>query len=317
MAKLSEFDPSLLRRGAKHRTMQTLDCGMSIPVLVARGAVDGPVLVVSANVHGDEYEGVRAVYETFDELDPTQMAGDLIAVPVLNPPAFRAGTRTSPLDGANLARTFPGKPDGTPSEQLAWGFSHSILARASFYLDLHSGGVKFRMPSMAGFYSADPRASAAAEIFGASVIWGHPVIAPGRTVSFATDRNIPWIYTEARGAGRVHPDDLKMMKRGIRNLLLHLGILKGEPERVPIEFRLTGEGNTDVGSTATQSGFLINRVSMLQKVKAGELLGVLVDLMGETLEEYRAPQDGLIGLIREFPIVEANDVLYLLAWEEQ
>ena len=68
-----------------------------------------------------------------------------------------------------------------------------------------------------GYPSADPRARAAAEIFGAPVIWGHPPpIDPGRTVSFAGDHGIPWLYTEARGAGRIHPEDLRMMTRGIR-----------------------------------------------------------------------------------------------------
>ena len=75
-------------------------------MLVVRGRLPGPTLVVSANVHGDEYEGVRAIFETFNSLDPGAMSGDLLAVPVVNVPAFWAGTRTSPLDDANLARIF-------------------------------------------------------------------------------------------------------------------------------------------------------------------------------------------------------------------
>jgi predicted deacylase len=97
---------------------------------LVRGASAGATLVVSANVHVDEYEGVRAIHEVFDELNPERMAGNPIAAPVLNPPAFWSGTRTSPLDGANLARVFPGDPEGCPSQRLAWHFGKSSVALA-------------------------------------------------------------------------------------------------------------------------------------------------------------------------------------------
>src|SRR5262249_21942207 len=116
-------------------------------------------------------------------------------------------------------------------------------------------GVQFRMPSMAGYPSHDARSRAAAELFGAPVIWGHPKVAPGRTVSLATELGIPWLYTEARGAGRIHPQDLEMMKRGIRNLLRHLQILDGELETAPLRMRLFGDGNTEVGLSAGRAGF--------------------------------------------------------------
>ncbi len=311
------FDPMRYERGGKHRELFTVDAEVSFPLLVASGAHPGPTLVVSANVHGDEYEGVRAIFEVFDELDPALMSGDLLAVPVLNGPAFWSATRCSPIDGANLARIFPGDPSGTYSQRLAWHFGQSILSRAQFYLDLHSGGVQFRMPSMAGYSSVDPRGRAAAEIFGAAVIWGHPTVAPGRTVSLSNDLGIPWIYTEARGAGRIHPEDLAMMKRGIRNLMRHLGILHDAFEITPIKKRLLGDGNTDCGLSAGSAGFFMNDVTILDRVEAGRRLGRLVDLSGVTIEEYLAPADGIIGLIREFPVVRPGDVLYLLTGEEQ
>ncbi len=311
------FDPEHFGRGAKYRNLVKVDAEVCFPVLLVRGAEPGPTLVVSANVHGDEYEGVRAIFETFEQLAPEEMRGDFLAVPVVNVPAFWSGRRNSPLDGANLARVFPGNPRGTPSERLAWHFGRAIIGRASFYLDLHSGGVKLLMPSMAGYASTDARARAAAEIFGASVLWGHPSVAPGRTVSFASSLGIPWIYTEARGAGRIHPEDLDMMKRGIRNLLRHLHILDEPFETVAVRARLFGDGNTDLGLSATQDGFLMTTVRILDRVADGQRLGRLVDVTGEVLEEYRAPVGGVVGMIREFPVVQAGDVLFLLAEEEQ
>lgn len=308
------FDPSSHSRGAKHRAAIELSF-TRIPVLLVRGVNPGKTLVVSANVHGDEYEGVRAIYEAVEELDPATMSGDLIAVPVTNPPAFWNGTRTSPLDGANLARVFPGSPDGSPSEQIAWHMAHSVIAHADFYADLHSGGVKWRMPSMAGYDATDPRSKAGALAFGASVVWGHPDVAPGRTVSFAKSRGIPFLYTEARGAGRIDSGDLEMMKRGIRNLLRHLEILPGALERVPLELHLFGEGNVERGINSPGKGFLINAVDMFDRVSKGQLLGRLVDLSGDTIAELRSPCDGIIGLRREFPVVEEGEPLFLIAGE--
>lgn len=308
------FDPSSFSRGARHRA--SLNLGFTeIPVLLVRGAAGGKTLVVSANVHGDEYEGVRAIHEAVAELDPGAMSGDLIAVPVANPPAFWNGTRTSPLDGANLARVFPGSPDGSPSERIAWHLGHSVIARGDFYADLHSGGVKWRMPSMAGYDASDPRSKAGALAFGAPVVWGHPDVAPGRTVSFAKSRGIPFLYTEARGAGRIAADDLEMMKRGIRNLLRHLSILGGEVERVPLELHLFGEGNVERGINSPGKGFVTNAVDLFDRVSKGQLLGRLVDLFGETIAELRSPCDGIIGLRREFPVVDEGEPLFLIAEE--
>ena len=163
-------------------------------------------------------------------LDPSMMSGDLLCVPVANPPAFWAVSRCSPLDGRNLARVFPGSSEGSITEAIAYAIDREILAEADFLLDLHSAGVRFLMPTMVGYDAADARGEAAAKIFGAPVIWAHDVIAPGRSVSAASARGIPWLYTEARGAGRIHAADLEVYRRGIRNLLRHLSILPGDTE---------------------------------------------------------------------------------------
>jgi predicted deacylase len=218
------------------------------------------------------------------------------------------------VDGCNLARVFPGKAEGSVSERIAFQFDQQILSRASFYLDLHSGGVRYGMPSMVGYDQHDPRGVEAAAIFGAPVTWGHPVIEPGRTISSALARGIPFLYTEAWGAGRIAANDLAMMKRGIHNLLRHLGILEGAVEAAPHR-KLFGIGNTDDGVAATQAGFLLLDVQLLDRVQAGQRLGRLVDEFGDVLEEYAAPRAATIGLTREMPAVEAGDTLFLLAEE--
>src|SRR5262249_11224259 len=157
-----------------------------------------------------------------------------------NPPAFWNGTRTSPLDDGNLARLFPGKLDGTHTEVLAWWIDRLLIARADLLLDMHSAGVRCLMPTLIGHLEADSAAYEAALAFGAPVLWTHPVISPGRTLSAAIARGIPALYAEARGAGRIHPDDLRVYRRGCYNLLRHLEIIVGELDRQAPEIHLYG-----------------------------------------------------------------------------
>ena len=315
-----DFHPERFERGRKH----TLDLELGpaaadaqLPVLLARGSqcgeTSGKTLVVTAGVHGDEFEGIRALFDVFHELDPSQMAGDLLAVPVANPPAFWNGTRTSPLDGGNLARVFPGDPQQGPTAALAHALGQAVISRADFYLDLHSAGVRWLMPTLAGYDARDPRSRAAALVFGAKVIWGHPALAPGRTVSFAAERNIPWLYTEARGAGRIDAGDLGVFRAGIVNLLRHLAILPGQPASPEtINWRLHGDGNIDDGLVSAKRGFFVPSVELLQKVAAGQVLGRTLDLHGETVEQFRAPAGGIVVLIRQFPMVEPEDPMFVI-----
>jgi predicted deacylase len=308
--KLSQFP-----RGTKHSLTLDFKAGeqsLSIPVILFRGAREGKVLTVLAGIHGDEYEGVRAVIEVCSKLDPADMTGDFIAVPVANCTALWAGTRTSPLDNTDLARSFPGDLKSSPTRAIAYHLAHAVIAPADLLLDLHSGGVKYTMPTMIGYNATDDRGRAAARAFGAKVLWAHPVLHPGRTVSFAEERGIPWLYTEARGAGRIDPEDLRVFKQGITNLLQHLSILPGSPVAVTADWDLLGDGAFETSLRSTTKGFFISSVGLLEVVKAGQELGRVLDLHGNTIETFIAPAGGVVGMLREFPVVEPNTEMYLV-----
>ncbi len=317
---VKDFDPSQYSPAEKHAISLELRAStpeLNLPVILLKGSGEGKTLVVTAGVHGDEYEGVRAILDLCDELDPAAMKGTLIAVPVVNPPAFWNGTRTSPLDNANLARTFPGSEHGSPSQLLAYHLGQTIIAHADFFVDLHSAGVKLLMPTMVGYDAQDPRSCEAARVFGAPVIWGHPTMKPGRTLSFAKSRKIPWIYTEARGAGRIDPGDLRIFKSGLLNLMHHLEILPGPPADSPAPSRLMGDGDIDAGISAKKSGFLVPMVDLLETVRAGQELGHSLNLHGQLLESFQSPCDGVIGLIHVFPMVHPGDPVFLVTQREE
>jgi predicted deacylase len=313
--RASEFDPSQYARGRKHSLILDLHphaVDIELPVLLVKGAAEGKTLVITAGVHGDEFEGVRAVLEVCADIDPGKMNGTLLAVPVANPPAFWKGMRISPLDQCNLARAFPGREQGTATQVIAFHLGRSIISQADFYLDLHSAGVKLLMPSMAGYDASDRRSRQAAVAFGAPVIWGHPTISPGRTISFAASRGIPWLYTEARGAGRIDDEDLSMFKRGVVNLLRHLNILPGAVEKAELLHSLYGDGDLDASITAAWPGFLVPVAKLLEEVKQGQELGRTLDAHGQVVEIFKSPRDGVVGMIRVFPVVEARDTVFLV-----
>lgn len=309
------FDPDRFGRNAKHLLELSLGgpaADIRLPLLLIRGAEGGPRLVVTAGVHGDEYEGVRAVLDVCAALEPGEMRGDVLAVSVCHPPAFWGGTRCGP-DGVNLARALPGRLDGQPTEAIAYHLARAVIARADFLLDLHSAGVALLMPAMVGYDDGDPRSREAAVRFGARVVWAHPRVAPGRTISFAAERGIPWLYTEASGGGRIDAAELEMFERGTFNLLRHLGILPGEAPPVAVDHHLVGDGDSDAAVRAAVEGFFVPHVDLLEHVAAGQLLAMIVDLHGRVRERVLAPASGVVALLRAHPVVAPGAPLCLLA----
>src|SRR6188508_3240451 len=116
------------------------DNGARIPVSLVRGSGKGPVLALVAGVHGYEYPGISALQRLRQSIDPRALRGTLILVHIANPPSFYGRTiYTSPADGKNLNRVFPGRPDGTLSERIAYEITTQVIAKADFLVDLHAG----------------------------------------------------------------------------------------------------------------------------------------------------------------------------------
>ncbi|WP_168735694.1 succinylglutamate desuccinylase/aspartoacylase family protein [Cohnella fermenti] len=298
------------------------DESVSIPLLTIEGQAAGPRLLVFAAVHGDEYEGVETILRLYERLSPEELAGTLVMLPIANPYAYRAGVRISPDDDKNLARVFPGKPDGTVTERLAYEL-HGLIAGSDFLLDLHSGGTHYSVATLAGYYH-DPgsafgrRCRAAAEAFGSPLLWGHESIAPGRSVSSAQALGVPWLYTEAYGGRRIRPEDSALFYSGALRLMNHLGMLArsnpAELGEAPAEIRtIHGDGNFDESVVAAADGFFVPDVPLLAELRAGERIGTIRSYGGEVLDEVRASSDGVLVMLLGTPIVRSGDSIYLIA----
>src|SRR5581483_8067690 len=305
--RIDEFDPRRVASGGKQAFLLRFDEQAQngpdlLPVLVARGTRQGKTLVAMAGVHGDEYEGVQTIQDVFRSLDPQAMSGTFIGVPVANLAAHRAGTRLTPADQGNLARAFPGNAEGTATERLASALAKHVIRWADFLVDLHSAGLKYAFPPLVGYDASGTavgkQSRAAAFAFGTPVVWGHPSIPAGRTISEASARGIPWLYTEASGAGRIAADDLGLFVRGTVNVLKFLNILPGRPDAPPPSFHLFGEGDTDRLSSFKEGGFFVPNLRLLDCVEAGQSIGHVRDLVGETIEEIVAREAGYLVFLR-------------------
>lgn len=209
-----------------------------IPLAVIKNG-SGPTVILEGGNHGDEYEGPIALGELIRELDPAQVSGRLIILPAINTPAVLAGHRTSPIDGLNLNRTFPGSVTGTITQQISAYLNDVIMPLGDAFLDLHSGGSSLNiLPSAAIEPSPDPvlrkKNIAAVLAFDAPVAVVIDNLGDTRTaMATAVRHGLIAVGTEMAGAGAVSLDALAICRRGVRNVLAHLGVLPPTSQSPP------------------------------------------------------------------------------------
>ena len=200
----------------------------------------GPTVILEGGNHGDEYEGPITICELIRELDPTSVQGRLILMPANNVHAVMAGRRTSPVDGLNFNRTFPGDPRGTITQQITAFITDHLFPIADAFLDLHSGGSSLDiLPSAIIEPSADPdlrrRTIAAVQAFDAPLTVVISNLGDTRTATAAAvAAGLVTVGTEMAGGGTVSLGALDLCRRGVRNVLAHLGVIEathGQPRR--------------------------------------------------------------------------------------
>lgn len=316
---IRDFELDELPRGAKQSAWLDIagraDGGnWRLPLLTVIGAETGPTLLVLAGVHGDEYEGIAAIPQVYSAMQSQYLRGRLIMAPICNMPAYEALRRSSPIDGLNLARVFPGDVDGAITRQIAWWLSQKLLPQADFLIDLHTGGIAYELPTLIGYVhdsgALGQASRKAAAAFGAPVMWGHPLPLPaGRSISAATAMGIPSLYSEAAGGGRCDPDVVACFRDGVINVMTHLGMISRDLRQRPLTHHLVGDGNLDTVIDAPVDGFFQREVSLLENVKRGQRLGAILDPTGAEAAQVDADQDGVIIMLRGVPRVQIGDGL--------
>jgi N-alpha-acetyl-L-2,4-diaminobutyrate deacetylase len=288
-----------------------------IPITVVRRG-DGPTALLTGGNHGDEYEGPVALFDLARTLRAEEVTGRVIILPAMNYPAFRAATRTSPIDKGNMNRIFPGRPDGTATEKIADYIQRHLLPLADVVLDIHSGGktldfVPFAAAHLLPDKAQEARCVAAMTAFNAPYsVMLLELDAVGMYDTAAEAMGKTFVSTELGGGGTARAATIAVAKRGIRNLLIHAGILAGAIDRQPSTFLDMPDGDCYVAST--RSGLIEFRCDLGAAVRRGDLIALVYDIdrTGTAPTEYRAARDGILAG-RHFPgLVQTGDVIAVI-----
>lgn len=275
-----------------------------LEVFCCRGRSAGPLALITAGVHGDEYEGPAAVFSLAQLLTCDGVRGTIIAVPVANPAAFAAGTRMHPEDGRNLARTFPGSAKNGPSGRLAAAIFAELAAPADYLIDLHSGGVEYVFLPVAGFYgepaSGNPSFQAA-RIFGLSALWQLPET-DGVLSCEAWRRGKIAIGTEYLGAGQLSADGVRDYRNGVAACLAHWGMLTPVAQSPNTPDVFAGDWQM-----ASAGGIFTANCRVGDPVAKGTTLAKIAGPRGQILQEFVSTCDGVVlGLRSKAYIRETN-----------
>ncbi|MEX2648756.1 MAG: succinylglutamate desuccinylase/aspartoacylase family protein [Alphaproteobacteria bacterium] len=294
-----------------------------VPVAVLRNG-DGPTVLLMAGNHGDEYEGQVVLAKLIRTLDPARLRGRLIVVPCANAPAARAGTRTSPIDGGNLNREFPGDASGTLTEQIAHYIASVLMPMSEVFADLHSGGssldyLPYALAHVEGTGEPARRAVAAMLAMGypLGVVW-QGVAPTGTAGDTALPKGLLTLGGEFGGRGFVDPACVRLLERGVNNLLAHLGVLDGKVEPPATPTRLITSKGTDSFLYADMTGLFEPAHPLGTTVGAGDVVG-WVHVPDDPLREP-VPQTttgaGMILARRAMGRVEPGDCLIELAQDD-
>jgi predicted deacylase len=297
-----------------------LDAGTRIPVTLIRGLRPGPTLALVAGTHGYEYPAITALQRLRRSVQPSDLSGTLILVHIANPPAFYGRTiYTSPVDGKNLNRVYPGKADGSLSERIAEALTRQVIEQADFLIDLHAGdGNEALRPYVYMPVTGNPELDAASQGLALAFGLDHIVIDEGRvqppeasvyTDQTALSRGIPAITTETGQLGSNDDYWVDMAAHGAENVMRHLGMLAGEARRNRGVVWLTGyevirSPATGIFRAAVRDGYAIAE---------GGLLGELFDAFGEPIMEIRAPLAGVVNYVLGTPPVSSGEPLAMIS----
>ncbi|MCZ4315596.1 succinylglutamate desuccinylase/aspartoacylase family protein [Comamonadaceae bacterium G21597-S1] len=283
----------------------------------------GPTVLVLAGNHGDEYAGQLAAVRLLQELQPEQVHGRVIVIPVLSPPASKANTRTWP-SGANFNRAFPGRPDGPPHEQLADYLTRVLFPMADVVIDMHSGGRSSTFLPCSHMHVVDnpQQRKAMLEAMEAWCSDWHylyiDVNGNGLLPVEAENQGKLVVTTELYGGGRVPVAVQELAWNGLNNVLRHVGVLEGEvqtraslglPPAVIIDGR--DPGNIVV---SPEDGLFEVMLEPGDPVKAGQPVGRLwfMDKPSRAPEMLCSPVDGVVVVTRAIPITEQGDCVFVV-----
>jgi predicted deacylase len=292
------------------------DAGTTIPVVVVHGARPGPVLALVAGSHGTEYASIVALEKMIALVDPAQVSGTLIVLPLVNTASFEQKiTHVNPVDGKNMNRFYPGNPGGTQTERASYAITREVVEQCDHLIDLHGGDLDeslrpYSYWTVTGNQRQDQVSREMALAFGLDTI----IVSTDRPrdpaasrylENTATTRGKPSLTAEAGHAGTVETDDVNALVSGCLSVMRYLQILPGLPSVVdhPVWIERVAAIASD------QTGMFYPLVKRGAYVAQGTLVGYVTDYYGRTIFEARAPAAGVVLYLRAVPSMTKGETI--------
>lgn len=293
-----------------------VDPGSEIPVIVVHGAKPGPTLALVAGAHGTEYASVVALMKLADAADPATLSGTLIVVPLLNIASFlQKVPHLNPVDGKNMNRLYPGKPDGTNTERALWAIHKQVVEKCDYLIDYHGGDLDENLRRYSYWAeSGDDRLETVSRGMVLAFGFDHIIIqhtrasdprTPGVTTLTrqAQDLGKPSIAVEAGHAGTVQAGDVDGLIGGTYGVMRYLKMLAGQAE--PVEHPIWIVRYTVVASD--RDGVFFPLVAPEAYVEKGARIGYMTDYFGRKTSDIASPLTGLVIYIGAVPSMKKGD----------
>lgn len=269
-----------------------------IPVYIAKGKKSGPVLGLTAAIHGNELNGIRIIQSVFDSLNLSELAGTIIAIPGLNPVSISLAQREY-SDGEDLNRIFPGNVKGDESQQFVWQITKKLLPQFTYLIDMHTASFGRENTFYVRGDMSNVLLAKIAEVQPADIILDNKGTASTANASSDTrtlraEAEIGGIPTVTIEYGNPQVYQTEMIERGITGIFNAIAVLNMIP-KTPIRTRIKAtQCKKSYWTYVDRGGLLEIPVQLNQRVKKGEVIGVQRNPFGDVIKTYYCPEDGIV-----------------------
>ncbi|MFD2200685.1 succinylglutamate desuccinylase/aspartoacylase family protein [Shivajiella indica] len=275
---------------------------IDLPIFIKRAKEEGPVVLISGGVHGDEINGIVSVRRMLEEEVIHPIKGTLIFIPLVNIYGFLSNSRTFP-DGRDLNRSFPGSKKGSLASQIAFILSNEIIPLIDFGIDFHTGGrMLSNFPQIRVDYK-DKKGLELARAFGTHFILNSPHIEKSFRKEAYKKRKHILVY-EGGESMRLDEYAVEEAILGTKRLLIYLGMMEGS-----IETRQTIMVKESSWVRAKVSGIFTSSVRLGDEVKKGQILAKISDPYGQLKIPIKATHNGFVVGLNNNPVVNSGDAL--------